>query len=46
MTERALRRAYASNYPYVKVIVGRGLHSQGGKPVLKQAIIRTMEGYR
>lgn len=43
ITEKALREALTSKYPFVRVIVGKGLHSQGGKPVLKQALMKTME---
>jgi len=44
VTEKALRQAFKGKYPYVKVIVGKGIHSQGGVPVLKQAVMKTMQG--
>ena len=41
-TEHALRHAYTNQFPFVRVIVGKGLHS-AGKPILKEAITRIMD---
>ncbi|GLB37687.1 putative 2',3'-cyclic-nucleotide 3'-phosphodiesterase activity [Lyophyllum shimeji] len=46
MTERALRDALTYDYPFVRVIVGKGLHSANGIPVLKEALMKTMHGHR
>ncbi|KAG6902751.1 hypothetical protein C0995_011899 [Termitomyces sp. Mi166 len=43
-TEQALRRAYTNQAPFIRVIVGKGLHS-AGKPILKDAITRIMAKY-
>lgn len=43
MTEKALRDALTKGHPFIRVIVGKGLHSQGGIPILKGALIRAME---
>jgi len=42
-TERALSDAIAKGMSTLRVIVGKGLHSVGGQPVLKDAIKRNME---
>ncbi|KAH0588846.1 hypothetical protein H2248_004640 [Termitomyces sp. 'cryptogamus'] len=41
-TEHALRHAYTNQASFVRVIVGKGLHS-AGKPVLKEAITKIMD---
>ncbi|KAG6850975.1 hypothetical protein H0H93_005844 [Arthromyces matolae] len=41
-TEQALRNAYTDKAPLVRVIVGKGLHSVGKVPVLKEAIMKIM----
>ncbi|KAF8222944.1 hypothetical protein L208DRAFT_1319706, partial [Tricholoma matsutake] len=43
LTEKALRDAIRHDHPEIRVIVGKGLHSRNGTPVLKQAIIREMQ---
>ncbi|KAG6813284.1 hypothetical protein H0H92_012439 [Tricholoma furcatifolium] len=44
-TEQAVRDALAAHAPSVRVIVGKGLHSAAGVPVIKNTIMRTMQGY-
>ncbi|KAJ2922208.1 hypothetical protein H1R20_g14890, partial [Candolleomyces eurysporus] len=42
-TERALTQAMDNGLTTLRVIVGKGLHSVGGQPVLKKVITQTME---
>ncbi|KAF8070701.1 hypothetical protein FPV67DRAFT_1038074 [Lyophyllum atratum] len=46
MTEKALRDALTFGYPVVRVIVGKGLHSVNNIPILKETLMRTMNGHR
>ncbi|KAF5380569.1 hypothetical protein D9615_004655 [Tricholomella constricta] len=46
ITEKALRDALTQGHPFVRVIVGKGLHSANGVPVLKEAVMKTMFGYK
>jgi len=46
LTEKALRDAVTKGHPDIRVIVGKGLHSIDGIPVLKLAIIREMQLYK
>lgn len=42
-TEIALRDAYEQGASELRVITGKGNHSQGGIPVLKSAIMTTLQ---
>lgn len=44
-TERALSQAIDNGHTTLRVIVGKGIHSVGGQPVLKKVITETMERY-
>ncbi|KAG5647057.1 hypothetical protein DXG03_001427 [Asterophora parasitica] len=45
ITEKALRDAFTEGRPTVRVIVGKGLHSADGIPVLKEAVMKAMAKY-
>ncbi|KAF8629156.1 hypothetical protein AX17_005741 [Amanita inopinata Kibby_2008] len=43
VTENAFREALASGHGTLRVITGKGLHSKNNQPVIKNALIKTME---
>ncbi|KAF8894116.1 hypothetical protein BD779DRAFT_1505350 [Infundibulicybe gibba] len=45
-TEQAFRQSISEGHGSLNVIVGKGLHSQGGIPIIKNAVIREMEAQR